>query len=369
MTVPGSAPSVDRLTGRLLERRRIVLRVPGRTQDHGPGIVRTGEDRQAVATPAGSSRGGVAGSDPRFAQPDTELEFPERVLDRLAPALAHVGGEGRGQLDVDRFLGSPVLVGVEDLLRRTGHVVVQGVHRLPAAARLDRQDECLAGGVREEQALDEDRRGPGEDLHRRGVRSGGLHLGELLGGQVLAGPQDHQQRRVPLVHGRAREGLVGLVEQLLLSLEHVEARVLQGMVVLVGERDLVGAVDGAASRDHVEGLGIGPIEARDLTVDQVKEQLPERLLGRHQPERLVQPLVGGDVHGRVVLVEALGIEDLEIGLADGLALDIRRRQPAQGDDLVLDGIERGFGSPTRGRAGRARRAGRWRARRTRRWRR
>ncbi len=171
-------------------------------------------------------------------------------------------------------------------------------------------------------------------------------------------PGHHQRRRVAFVDGRPRKRAVGLVEQVLLLGEDREVGVLERVVVLVGERDLVGAIDRARTRHDEQLLLVRVVEAGDLAAEQFEVQLLERLVLRHQPERLVQPFAGGDVLGRVVLVEALGGLRLERLLADGLARDRGPLEAADGEDLLLDLVEDRIDRATRQRRrGRRRRRG------------
>ena len=257
---------------------------------------------------------------PGLPQPDAHLELPERVLDRLRPALAHVGGERRRQLS-RRPAPRPIGTCRDGGSARSNAASRRRARRPPSSRPAAWTGSTNAWpavygksrlstrifGVRSRIASD------------FGVGAGGLDLGELLGGQVLAGPLDHQQRRVALVDGGPREGAVGLVEQLLLVGEHAEVRVLERVVVFVRERDLVRAVDRArcATRRRAASRRGRRSRRPGCRAGRGRARFRDWSCGIN-PKRLVQALAAGDVLGRVVLVEVLGGVLLERRLVDGL---------------------------------------------------
>ena len=95
----------------------------------------------------------------RVREPDRRLELAERVLERDRPAGRRAAPRGRsGRLDVDRRLVGRVLLGMEDLLGRLRHPVVERVDRRPAALAAGPLHEATPGRVREGQRLAQDRR-------------------------------------------------------------------------------------------------------------------------------------------------------------------------------------------------------------------
>jgi hypothetical protein len=185
----------------------------------------------------------------------------------------------------------------------------------------------------------QDRRSAVHHRLDRRVAARGNDLEEVGLAHVARRPLGHQERRVTLIDGCAGEHPVALVEDPVLVLEDREVLVLESVIVLVREVETLVRAGSAALGDDVELPLVAPIETGDATAQQVEREVAEVSGRRDETKRLVQPLVGGEVGRRGVLVELLGDQRPELRLVDELSLDrAARLQAADPDDLLLDRV-------------------------------
>ena len=234
---------------------------------------------------------------------------------------------------------------MQHLLSGVGRGGKQRVHAAEPAAGLEAAERHgQARRVREQERVPQDR---GRRLQRsrpRRIRGGG-HLGQLRGGELLLGPQAHEERGVALDQRRAREGPVALVPVVPDQLPEPECLVLERMRVFVGVRDLLERADGARLRDDVHVLGVVVVEPGNLAREQVQVHLLEGRAGREELELVIQGVGGRDQLGRVVLPEALAQVRTQPGHVEHAAGDGSGcRDAAEGGDLGLDlPVEGGIG--------------------------
>ena len=104
------------------------------------------------------------------------------------------------------------------------------------------------------------------------VGAGREQLEQLGLGEVRRRPLGHEQARIALIDGLAREQLVALVEDAIEVLEDGRVLVLERVVVFVGEVEPLVRPGTARLRDHVELAFVVPIEAGDAAAQEVEAE-------------------------------------------------------------------------------------------------